>query len=349
MNFLSKHKKIIQQRLLNLIHQSITREINSHLIDFVDIGKHQILIYTDDLAYSWVLDDQQHKSSLEHAINISKKGFKYANVDLSTVTCDNIIYHVIKHYWDHALPFYYLDIGSQYGTGAFNFSAMYKSDDYGIGSSEGRSALDIGSFIKANDQTQQVISFEPGIAGELLQANVDLNGLSETVTVERQAVSFSCMPTLLYYEIGHSEDCRILERFTERTRSMVVRCTSVDDYLASHHLTGYPIVKIDTQGAEMEVLEGMKHTSAALPVPIMLEFSPLIIHDDPVDFLKLLGTDALIFDLPVLADSKITAIQEDDFGSFISDVTARKFSWTDLLIMPNNLPFIDELLAKIDM
>ena len=141
-----------------------------------------------------------------------------------------------------------------------------------------------------------MIAFEPGIAGELLPYNVELNGLQDTVTVERLAVSFASLPTLFFYEAGNSEDSRILERKTiyKRTKALTVRCTTVDDYLAAHHLDCFPIVKIDTQGAEPDVLEGMQQTRTAKPVPIILEFSPWHLQVDPGEFVTLLGRgDAL--------------------------------------------------------
>ena len=310
---------------------------SSRTVDLVDLGKHKIMVYTDDHAYNWVLAGQKHKSTLEHARNVHAHGFVYANVDLTTLTIDNIIYHVIQHYWEHNIPFVYLDVGSQYGTGAY-------------GHSEGKSALDIGSFIKANKQSQHVVAFEPGIAGELLPYNVELNGLLDTVTVERLAVSFASVPTLFFYEEGNSEDSRILERYTTsvRTVTLTVHCTTIDEYLSSHRIEAYPIVKIDTQGAEPDVLEGMKQTRAEKPVPIVLEFSPWHLQVDAGDFLTLLGQNATIFDLPVTDDNKMARLDEHDYQGFVEKVKARKAPWTDLLVIPHNIPDVEALLNKIN-
>ena len=53
----------------------------SRPIDFVDLGKHKIMLYTSDHAYTWVREHEKHQSTLAHARNIHTHGFAYADVE----------------------------------------------------------------------------------------------------------------------------------------------------------------------------------------------------------------------------------------------------------------------------
>jgi FkbM family methyltransferase len=123
-----------------------------------------------------------------------------------------------------------------------------------------------------------VISFEPTQHSfDLLKENINLNYL-KSVTPEQIAL-FDHEGTLEFHEGPPGFDAynsageithpsAVNQPFTPRS----IRCTSVDDYLTTHHIGKVDVIKIDVEGAELFVLKGMEKTIQANPqVKILFE------------------------------------------------------------------------------
>ena len=119
----------------------------------------------------------------------------------------------------------------------------------------------------------RVIAFEPAPAAlELLRLNVQANGC-ENVTVEPKALSDRRGSLLLHLHESNKGSHSILPS-KERQDTVTVEAVSLDDYLK-----GYPgeiaVVKIDTEGAEGFILDGMRDTLNRHPrMSVILEFTP---------------------------------------------------------------------------
>lgn len=129
----------------------------------------------------------------------------------------------------------------------------------------GDTVVDVGANVghytllaaKLVGEQGRVFAFEPDpVSFALLERNVRLNGL-RNVVLERKAVSNAPGRLLLYVAAENKGDHRIYQPSDEERESVEVEAVTLDDYFAGDP-RGVDFVKIDTQGAEVVILEGMQ-------------------------------------------------------------------------------------------
>ncbi len=119
----------------------------------------------------------------------------------------------------------------------------------------------------------RVVAFEPSppsIAG--LREQVRLNGVSDRVEIIEAAVSQS--PGSAAFDCGGASGTNALVPDAESGADVIrVETTSLDAFCAARGI--YPsIVKIDVEGAELDVLRGGRETLARPGVDVFVEFHP---------------------------------------------------------------------------
>jgi FkbM family methyltransferase len=138
----------------------------------------------------------------------------------------------------------------------------------------------------------RVVAFEPNPRiAELLRLSVAINGFSARVSVRSEAVSMQCGPGLTFAIPKHepknagvvrtvADRSSYLDQFGQNVRFIDVPEITLD----SLALTNVGIVKIDAEGAEESVWEGMQQTiDNNRNICIVLEFNCSRCYD-PVDF-----------------------------------------------------------------
>ena len=128
----------------------------------------------------------------------------------------------------------------------------------------------------------RVIAFEPAPSSlELLRLNVRANGC-ENVTIEPMALSNHSGKLQLHLH-GSNTGAHSILASKERTSTVTVDAISLDEYLKDHS-GKVDIVKIDTEGAEGIILEGMRDTLDRHPfMSIILEFTPELLRQTGYD------------------------------------------------------------------
>lgn len=132
----------------------------------------------------------------------------------------------------------------------------------------GNTVLDIGGHIglfavttaRLVGESGKVFSFEPTpFTRRVLEAVVELNGLSNIVEVRSEAIS-SERGNTVFYDTGDTiSNANSLVR-TERSRSEIpITLTSVDDFVEEKKLK-IDCMKIDVEGVELDVLRGARNT-----------------------------------------------------------------------------------------
>lgn len=147
----------------------------------------------------------------------------------------------------------------------------------------GMNVLDIGAHIgyyalfaaQRVGSSGRVFAFEPAPDNfALLAENVRLNRLQNILTAENLAVSDRTQQLALQLSEASSGDHRIFATSAEddalfnknRPRAThPVQAIAVDEYLGSKRVSRVDAVKMDVQGAEMNVLRGMEQTLRANP------------------------------------------------------------------------------------
>lgn len=119
-----------------------------------------------------------------------------------------------------------------------------------------------------------IYAFEPNPeAFAMLQKNVRLNGLTN-VTLEQKAVSNAPGELELYLATENKGDHRIFQARGESRESVTVETVVLDEYFKGRE-SEINFIKVDTQGAEGVIVEGMKQIVQTNPqLRIAIEFSP---------------------------------------------------------------------------
>jgi len=149
-------------------------------------------------------------------------------------------------------------------------------------------------------ESGRVYAFEPDpTVFAILQKNVRLNHLRNVVLVP-MAVSDQTGSVRLFLADENKGDHRIYETDEQRP-SVAVEATTLDDFFEGDD-RGVDFVKIDTQGAEGQILRGMHEVIVRNRDLVMaVEFWPYGLHEsgfDPVQLLELLRSyDFVFFDL----------------------------------------------------
>lgn len=163
--------------------------------------------------------------------------------------------------------------------------------------------LDIGANIgyytliaaKLVGKNGKVYAFEPDTVNfEIIKKNVEINGY-HNVTLIQKAVSNRTKKIKLYLCEENGADHKIYDDGTDRN-SIEIESTSLDDFFRDYR-GKINLIKIDAQGSEGHILEGMTSLlETNTDVKLIMEFWPSALKksgSNPNDLLKLLKKNNL--------------------------------------------------------
>jgi FkbM family methyltransferase len=153
----------------------------------------------------------------------------------------------------------------------------------------GGDVLDIGAnigytacvFAKAVKPSAKVYAFEPDLAsfstlGEIIRRKK----LAGIVEIFNQAAGSADGTLCFWHNEEHSADHRVVTEQFKNSRPAgekitTVAVTSVDNFVAARQLQSISFIKVDVQGYEMAVCEGMRQTIERFPaLSIAFEYAP---------------------------------------------------------------------------
>ena len=184
----------------------------------------------------------------------------------------------------------------------------------------GDTVLDIGGHIglfavvtaKLVGSTGKVFSFEPTpFTRGVLQQVVDLNQCSEVVEVRGEAVSSKSGETAFFDTGDTISNANSLVKTARSKREIPIRLTSVDEFVKQRDLR-IACLKIDVEGAEMDVLTGARETFTTMHPVARLGLHPQFIvqNDQSLDDIWRILAD---YKLNVIFDG--TQVEKDWFCS----------------------------------
>jgi len=146
---------------------------------------------------------------------------------------------------------------------------------------QGMMVLDIGAHngfytllaAKKVGPAGKVIAFEPSPRERArLLVHLRLNGLRDRVLVAPVALGREIKESTFFVVEGRDTGCNSLRRpeVNERTREIGVPVTSLDTFLAQRNIARVDFIKMDVEGAELEVLWGAEDLLATCPRPVVL-------------------------------------------------------------------------------
>ena len=211
-----------------------------------------------------------------------------------------------------------------------------------VGAHLGITAMDTVGQATALGADVRAFAFDAGVAAELTWRNFENNGFASEITFERAAVGDLDGHGIMYTEEGESVGNRVI---LGGSSSYPVRFVKLDTYLKVNNAAGPATVKIDVQGAEPFVLNGMRELIEDHPVSIMMEFTPWALRQSGVDPVQLLSDFVAthhIFDIGFHRERMIEVV---DIPALLHRVDSAQPWWTDLLLVPFSVRDEDTLLA----
>ena len=197
-----------------------------------------------------------------------------------------------------------------------------RGDILDIGANIGYTAWVFAAALKANAKAKEpgkVYAFEPDLAsfatlGEIIRRKE----LGDSVEIFNMAVGSADGSLEFWHNEAHSADHRVVtEQFkTSRPSSekiTTVAVTSVDSFVAALNLHNISFIKIDVQGYEPAVCEGMRQTIEKFPTMcIAFEYAPEGMRElgfEPsklLDFFRSAG-----YQLHILTRAATTPVQDN--------------------------------------
>lgn len=183
--------------------------------------------------------------------------------------------------------------------------------------------------------TGKVYAFEPEPTNhELLQKNIALNGYHNIVPF-KQAVSNLPGTTNLYLTALDNGRHSTYHQKHQEIGSVEVETTTVDALLESEGWPNIDLVKVDVEGAEMHVLEGMAQLlQKPDELKLVIEFNPSLLQGagvDPVQFLGKLASWRLKVHLIDEVD-RLSNLDHEDFRSLADQLLSQESSLNLLCI-----------------
>ena len=151
-----------------------------------------------------------------------------------------------------------------------------------IGANIGYTACVFASAVKTNAKAPaKIYAFEPDLAsfatlGEIIRRK----NLGDSVEMFHMAVGSAEGSLEFWHNEEHSADHRVVTDHFKSLRPAVeqtttVAVTSVDNFVAARNLQNISFIKIDVQGYELAVCDGMRQTLEKFPqMSIAFEYAP---------------------------------------------------------------------------
>ncbi len=219
-----------------------------------------------------------------------------------------------------------------------------------IGANLGTDAILAALLMRQFGKRIPIAAFEPGVLRDLLPYTLKLNGLQDEVKAESVAVSGDNRPTVMFGERGNSVNARLVNR-DAATESIchLVDCVTVDTYVTQAGLQNHSLVmKIDTQGAEWLIWQGLRPVANRQPVSMLMEFAPYPLKSsvDPVVFLKDLSEHFHLVDVGVNRDLACVVTAETAAAA-VEAIKGREQPWTDFVCIGRSVRGADDLLNRV--
>jgi len=180
--------------------------------------------------------------------------------------------------------------------------------------------------------TGKVLAFEPSPENyPLLIHNLSRAGARNVLPIQAAVADKPGRP-LLYVSPGHSNHS-LFSGYTENEAAVAVDAVTVDDFCRNHSIGRLDLVKIDAEGAEPQVLAGMRSMLSANPqLAMIVEVNPIALRAAGSSPEQLLGLLRQYGFLPQLIEpnGRLALPADQDFSGGPNLLCLRGDSWDAL-------------------
>jgi FkbM family methyltransferase len=300
-------------------------------VRLVEIAGLYLLYYSTDHAFTHVMQDPRARLITPDQIKTAWHPGD-ADIDIAWALEGMGLFSLASiHYWRHNIDFDYVDVGANVGLTVLGQSVFYK---------------------RCN-KTNKAYAFEPGEVFPLLERSVKLNRIEDMTTCVRAALSDCAGSARFYSTPAQFAASSLLVEATGRpgvvaSEETVVETMSFDGFVSRMRPAPGLLVKIDAEGADFRVLDGMRQTLFDRLCTIQIELYPALVdsYTNCVDRLSSLTADFVLIDVGLTPFSQIRP-EVAEITSFVTDVRLRTDPATDLFLIPKKLPRSADLVWRI--
>lgn len=173
--------------------------------------------------------------------------------------------------------------------------------------------------------TGRIYAFEPEDENHrLLKKNIELNGY-ENIIVTKIAISDTVGNSSLHRTALDSGRHSMFHHGLPEQDSVTIETTSLDSFLESEGLPSVDLIKVDVEGAEEAVLNGMPQLiERSSNLKLIMEFNPALLNSagvTPLTFLERLTANNWTVNLIDETDGQSLALP-DDISSFVDQLVS---------------------------
>lgn len=246
------------------------------------------------------------------------------------------------------------------GIGIFSIASMFfwkrnlDFDYIDVGANVGMTTIAQAIFYKRCGRHNQVYAFEPGAVFSLLERSIGINKIDDMTTCIRAAASDKAGKVAFHVTPAQSPASSLLGAAVSRpgvqgSYEVIVDALTLDSFVRER-LRPAPalIVKIDAEGADFRVLNGMKEILAQRLCVVQIEFFPSLV-DTYADPLAELMAMRERFELIAVDDGKLTILDptRDAILGFIERTRGKPMPAADVLFVSKAIPDCRELVTRI--
>jgi FkbM family methyltransferase len=218
-----------------------------------------------------------------------------------------------------------------------------------VGGFIGRFSVESAKLLKYLNVNDTIYIFEPGLTVPLIKANLGINSVADIVEVNNVAVTNKAGVATYQLEKDNMISGNLC-KLGKADLTFKVPTIKLDDFLKERAITAPLIVKIDTEGLEAEVIDGLYDYEEFFSSVYIIEFWKGYLEYDMRGkrFIDFVHDNFLVYNIrSSLYPAKVSAIS--DLRIFADNFDIKKGN-IDLLLIPKNIVksgiLLDSLAAR---
>lgn len=223
-----------------------------------------------------------------------------------------------------------------------------------VGANVGLTVFSAALFFKRLGWTTPCWAYEPhpGVF-DLMHRGLEANGLAGAVVARPVALSDETGAAVFHTTPAQTPASSLIKAAV--TREFVVRFEDVEVPVRrlDDELEAAPdldlVLKIDAEGADFKVMDGMGALLTGRTCIGQFEFFPMVLstYADPAAYLQKMATDFMLFDI---TGPTLRRLDDDrsSFDGYVAEVAARRpVGIGDVFFIARSTPAVGELLARL--
>lgn len=300
-------------------------------VSLVELAGLYLFYFEDDHAFTHVLQDPRARVVNPADVRITWKPGDFDWRTAWDVKGMGVFSLASIHYWRHGIDFDYADIGANVGL----------------------TTVSQGVFYKRCGMNTMVYAFEPGEVFSLLYAAVGINQIDDIAVCVRAAVSDQAGSVEFHLTPAQSSASSLLPAVISRpgvvrSKSILVDAVTFDGFAKQLRPAPGLLVKIDAEGADFKVIDGMRHVLADRVCTMQIELYPAL-ADGYCDPVRRLTEFTQEFDMIDVGSRpyQIIGSEAASVAAFVRRVRERQTPTTDIFLVPKKLKSAEGLISRI--